>query len=352
MSACHQHVGGDRQLPARRGGQQGAVVAGAGTAEGVGRGSSARIRANSDDWPPAISSPLDWPRLRRRAGRWQLVETPFIFQAVGAAEGFGQFDGFVDDDPVGVSGMVGQFEGADQEDAGFDRGKLGEGRSIWAPTWAASSSRWGQNAAQEAGAEILVGLVGSLPGRRDGLRWRLVVAADAPLVQALQGGPGPGGGPIWRAPWRRGSGPYRSSDGAFRRLAISPLPGRSRSPGCMRAMAWSSFSQVRMPLAMGTPVTSWTSMTARQASLDTTSKWPSLAADDRAQGDQGVVPAALGHGLRDQGISRAPGTVAMVTAESATPRRFNSGDAGREQAFADVLVEAAHADADPQAGTP
>jgi hypothetical protein len=49
------------------------------------------------------------------------------------------------------------------------------------------------------------------------------------------------------------------------RAQSAPLP-------CIRASAWSSSSVVRMPLAMGTPVVSCTSITARQLSLLTTSK--------------------------------------------------------------------------------
>jgi hypothetical protein len=50
-----------------------------------------------------------------------------------------------------------------------------------------------------------------------------------------------------------------------------------------------------------------------------------------------------------KGISRAPGTVAMADASIVDAKALEFAGAGTEQAFADILVEAAHDDADRQA---
>jgi hypothetical protein len=57
-------------------------------------------------------------------------------------------------------------------------------------------------------------------------------------------------------------------------LAISIAASAQSAPfSIMRASAWSSFSVVRMPFAIGTPVSSCTVMMPPQDSFDTISKW-------------------------------------------------------------------------------
>jgi hypothetical protein len=112
---------------------------------------------------------------------------------------------------------------------------------------------------------------------------------------------------------------------AFCRLAISTAAWAQSLPlGCMRTSACSSVSQVRMPLAIGTPVCNCTSMMARQESLETTSKVISITTNHGAKGDQRIVLAALRHGLQNQRNFQRAGHIGDGHVGIATPRRLSS----------------------------
>ena len=111
-----------------------------------------------------------------------------------------------------------------------------------------------------------------------------ILAADLPAIKGLEGCfASAAAGRLWAVGWFGvllghaqplagwGFSPERMA--ACRRAISTAQRAQSAPLSCMRTSAWSSFSVVRMPLAIGTPVASCTSMTARQLSLLTTSKW-------------------------------------------------------------------------------
>ena len=185
--------------------------------------------------------------------------------AVGAAVALGELDGLVDDDPVGGVGAVHHLEGAHQQDAALDGRQLVELPVDEGGEAHLQVGGVADGAAQKAQEEIPVTFVEAadlghlaLDGGEGGL-------VEQPLVNALQrefAGAAAGG--------LDGGAHAR----AFSRRAISTAAWAQSAPlTCMRERAWSSSSVVRMPLAMGTPVSRVTRVRPAPCSLETSSKW-------------------------------------------------------------------------------
>src|SRR5574343_391478 len=128
------------------------------TAEGVGRAKYLSIRANS----PAIGLLLGLLAggdfVRTQDGCHLVEHAIDVLVAVGAAEGLGQFDGFVDDHAVRGFGMVLHLESAEHHHAGFDRRQFAEGAVDVGRDALGQRGLLADHAAQRADEELAVSL--------------------------------------------------------------------------------------------------------------------------------------------------------------------------------------------------
>src|SRR5690606_28559876 len=156
-----------------------------------------------------------------------------------------------------------QLEGGDQQNRMLHRGQFAQSAPDERREIRAQLVSMCQHAAQGAGEEILISLVEAADLRNVVFDHRHRVVRQQPLIDALQ-----------RELARTAACSFSVHRSAFSRLAISTAHSAQSSPfSRMRTMAWSSFSVVSTPLAIGTPVSSPTRVMPAAISLETISKW-------------------------------------------------------------------------------
>src|SRR6267378_1545160 len=228
------------------------------TAFGAARVKYLRMMSNSE----ATSSGF---LLLRPQLRDELVEhAVHVLVAVGAAEVLGELDRLVDHHFVGNIGRILQLEGREQQDAALNRRELLQLAIEDGRNQALERLGLRYRAPQEPREILGIGLAEAFRFRELGLQIGRVIARELPRVQALQR-------ELARTPPRRF---HLWLFAIFRpRFAISTATSAQSRPFCTaRALACSSVSVVRMPLATGMPLSSCTCMTPDADSLATVSK--------------------------------------------------------------------------------
>src|SRR3989338_2917543 len=132
-----------------------------------------------------------------------------------------------------------------------------------------------QRAAQQFGEQFLVVTAKILFGQNLLFDLRLIARGDAPLVNTMQDqfARAMARASVWRF-LNSVAGNRVAHARSCSRLAISMATSAASPPlTCMRSMACSSVSVVRIALATGTPQDNWISFMQRADSFDTTSKW-------------------------------------------------------------------------------
>src|SRR6185295_10299520 len=181
--------------------------------------------------------------------------------AVGRAEALAELHGFVQHHLEWRLGMPGQLVGADVQDRAFDRRELDELAAEMRHDQRAQRLGLAEHAGEQALDEARVGALEAFQRAR--LRER-ILAGELPRVERLQCDLA-----------RLAPGGFHAPSPLSRALSfhISTATRTASAPLSRRASACASSSVVRMPLAIGRPHSSATSISPRADSLATISKW-------------------------------------------------------------------------------
>src|ERR1700744_6226541 len=273
--------------------------------------------------PPPAALGLGGPQL----GGKLVQHAIHVLVAVRTAEGFRQFHGLVDHDPIRNVEVMLEFERGHEQHRALDRRQLVE-RTVETRLQVGGERIGFLDHAVQDGVEMLVvGFVEAL--RVTQLRVDLAAGRtpQPPLVKPLrrQFTRAASSALHARSSSSSSSSSPPSCSSATARFAISTaVRAASRPFSVMRATACSSFSVVSTAFATGVPKSSATREMPAPLSFDTSSKWyvsPRITAPSAISASNWPDSASF---CSASGISSAPGTVTSNTSSPTTPSRSSS----------------------------